>query len=41
LYLIALLNLVVLVSIIKVFREMRRGRYDDAELELATRQAAA
>jgi nickel/cobalt transporter (NiCoT) family protein len=33
LYLIALLNLVVLVSIIKVFREMRRGRYDDAELE--------
>ena len=33
LYLIALLNLVVLVSIVKVFREMRRGRYDDAELE--------
>jgi high-affinity nickel-transport protein len=33
LYLIALLNLIVLVSIIKVFREMRRGRYDDAELE--------
>jgi nickel/cobalt transporter (NiCoT) family protein len=33
LYLIALLNLAVLVSIIKVFREMRRGRYDDAELE--------
>ncbi len=33
LYLIALLNLIVLVSIIKVFREMRRGRYNDAELE--------
>jgi high-affinity nickel-transport protein len=33
LYLIALLNLVVLISIIKVFREMRRGAYDDAELE--------
>jgi nickel/cobalt transporter (NiCoT) family protein len=33
LYLIALLNLVVLVSIIRVFREMRTGRYNDAELE--------
>jgi high-affinity nickel-transport protein len=33
LYLIALLNLIVLVSIIKVFRAMRRGRYDDEELE--------
>jgi high-affinity nickel-transport protein len=33
LYLIALLNLVVLVSIIKVFREMRQGRYSDEELE--------
>jgi len=33
LYLIALLNLVVLVSIVKVFREMRRGAYDDKELE--------
>ncbi|HEY7013245.1 MAG TPA: HoxN/HupN/NixA family nickel/cobalt transporter, partial [Streptosporangiaceae bacterium] len=33
LYLIALLNLVVLVGIVKVFREMRTGRYDDAELE--------
>jgi high-affinity nickel-transport protein len=33
LYLIALLNLVVLVSIIKVFREMRAGRYSDEELE--------
>ena len=33
LYLIGLLNLVVLVSIIKVSREMRQGLYDDAELE--------
>ncbi len=33
LYLIALLNLVVLIGIIKVFREMRTGRYSDAELE--------
>jgi high-affinity nickel-transport protein len=33
LYLIALLNLVVLVGIVKVFIEMRRGRYDDEELE--------
>jgi nickel/cobalt transporter (NiCoT) family protein len=33
LYLIALLNLIVLLSIIKVSREMRQGRYDDAELE--------
>src|SRR3984957_7367860 len=33
LYLIAILNLVVLVSIIKVSREMRQGRYDAAELE--------
>jgi len=33
LYLIALLNLIVLISIIKVFREMRRGRYSDEELE--------
>jgi high-affinity nickel-transport protein len=33
LYLIAALNLVVLISIVKVFREMRQGRYDDAELE--------
>ena len=38
LYLIGLLNLVVLLSIIKVSREMRQGRYDDAELE---RQLAA
>jgi high-affinity nickel-transport protein len=33
LYLIGLLNLVVLVSIIKVSREMRQGRYNDEELE--------
>ena len=33
LYLIALLNLVVLISIIKLFREMRTGRYSDEELE--------
>jgi high-affinity nickel-transport protein len=33
LYLIALLNLMVLVSILRVSREMRRGCYDDAELE--------
>jgi high-affinity nickel-transport protein len=33
LYLIALLNLVVLVSIIRVTREMRQGRYDETELE--------
>ena len=34
LYLIALLNLVVLAGIFKVFREMRRGAYDEAELEV-------
>ena len=33
LYLIGVLNLVVLVSIVRVSREMRQGRYDDAELE--------
>jgi high-affinity nickel-transport protein len=33
LYLIAVLNLVVLGGIAKVFREMRSGRYDEAELE--------
>ena len=33
LYLIALLNLIVLTGIVKVFRDMRRGRYDEAELE--------
>ncbi|MGH9129421.1 MAG: HoxN/HupN/NixA family nickel/cobalt transporter [Acidimicrobiales bacterium] len=33
LYIIALLNLIILVSIVRVFKEMRTGRYDDAELE--------
>src|SRR4051812_24409194 len=33
LYLIALLNVIVLVGIVKVFLEMRRGQYDDEELE--------
>jgi nickel/cobalt transporter (NiCoT) family protein len=33
LYLIAALNLVVLVGILRVFRQMRSGRYDDRELE--------
>src|SRR5579864_3779410 len=33
LYLIAILNLVILVGIIKVFLEMRRGRFNDDELE--------
>jgi nickel/cobalt transporter (NiCoT) family protein len=33
LYLIAAINLVILVGIVKVFREMRSGLYDDEELE--------
>jgi nickel/cobalt transporter (NiCoT) family protein len=33
LYAIAALNIVVLLSIVEVFRKMRRGAYDDAELE--------
>ncbi len=33
LYLIAALNIVVLLSIVKVFREIREGTYDDEELE--------
>jgi high-affinity nickel-transport protein len=33
LYLIAALNVVILVSIVRVFLDMRRGRYDDEELE--------
>jgi len=33
LFLIAALNLAVLVSILRIFRDMRRGRYDEAELE--------
>jgi high-affinity nickel-transport protein len=33
LYIIAAINIVVLVGIVKVFREMKVGRYDEAELE--------
>jgi high-affinity nickel-transport protein len=33
LYLIGILNIIILVSILKVFKEMRSGVYDDAELE--------
>jgi high-affinity nickel-transport protein len=33
LYLIALLNLVILAGILRVFRSMRHGEYDEAELE--------
>jgi high-affinity nickel-transport protein len=33
LYLIAALNLVILFQILRVFRDMRRGEYDEAELE--------
>ncbi|MDE3007871.1 MAG: HoxN/HupN/NixA family nickel/cobalt transporter [Acidobacteriota bacterium] len=33
LYLIAILNLVILVGIVKLFVTMRHGRYDDSELE--------
>jgi high-affinity nickel-transport protein len=33
LYLIAALNIVILVSIVRVFKDMRRGKYDDEELE--------
>jgi high-affinity nickel-transport protein len=33
LFLIAALNIVILASIVKVFREMRAGRYDDEQLE--------
>jgi len=33
LYLIALLNLVILAGIVRVFRAMRQGTYDEAELE--------
>src|SRR4051812_21849015 len=38
LYLIALLNVIVLVGILKVFLEMRRGQYDDEELERQLQQ---
>ncbi|MDQ6846395.1 MAG: HoxN/HupN/NixA family nickel/cobalt transporter [Candidatus Dormibacteraeota bacterium] len=33
LYLIAAINLVILVGIIRIFREMRQGKYDEATLE--------
>ena len=33
LWILGILNLVVLVGIVRVFREMRAGRYDEAELE--------
>ena len=33
LYLIAALNLIVMIGIVKVYREMKAGRYDSAELE--------
>jgi high-affinity nickel-transport protein len=33
LFLIAILNLIVLAGIVKVFKSMRRGEYDEAELE--------
>ena len=33
LYIIAAINIVILLGIIKVFREMKTGRYDEAELE--------
>ncbi len=38
LYLIAALNAIVLVGIVKVFLEMRRGTYDDEELERQLQQ---
>jgi high-affinity nickel-transport protein len=33
LYIIAAVNVVILLGIVRVFREMKRGRYDEAELE--------
>src|SRR5256886_5919144 len=33
LYIIAALNIVILIGIVRVFREMRAGRYNDSELE--------
>jgi high-affinity nickel-transport protein len=33
LYIIAILNIVILIGIMRVFREMRTGRYSDSELE--------
>ena len=40
LYVIAALNVVILWGIVKVFREMRSGSYDEAELERAARRRA-
>ena len=33
LYILGILNLVILLGILKVFRDMRRGNYDEAALE--------
>jgi high-affinity nickel-transport protein len=33
LYLIAILNIIILVSVVKIFLQMRHGRYNEAELE--------
>ncbi len=33
LYILAALNIVILIGIVRVFRDMRTGRYDDAQLE--------
>src|SRR5439155_25369236 len=33
LYLIAILNIIILIDVIRVFRDMRRGKYDEARLE--------
>ena len=41
LWVLGILNLVVLLGIIKVAREMRQGRYDEAELEHQLEQAVA
>ena len=41
LYLIAALNIVILLGILRVFREMRSGRYDEAELEAQLEQPRA
>ena len=40
LYLIAALNVIILVSIVRVFMEMRKGRYNDDELEEQLNNAA-
>ena len=38
---IGILNLLVLVSIVKLFRRMREGHYDEAELEGSSKTAAS